>query len=168
MLTAKHNLLPIAQVLKSYGTQGEVIISIYTDVPEEISIKKPIFLFFEGLSVPFFIEYLRPRGVNKALLKLEDIDTINYAEEIVGKKLFLPSKTKKEGSDDFLEYTLFNQEKKEIGKILATKDFNGNICLEVECIANPEPLLIPFHPDLLISINKRKKTLTLNIPEGLV
>lgn len=163
-------LLPVAQVLKSYGTEGEILISFFPEMPDEIDLKEPIFLYYEGLSVPFFIISFTLKGSNRAIVKLEDIESLDEAEEIVGKKLFLPEEQCFLESNDSEEYsfalqlvgyTLFNQNSEKIGTITSISNFSGNICLEVG------DSLFPFHKELIISSDSQNRTLTLTIAEGL-
>lgn len=46
-------LLPIAKVVKSFGADGELVVRYIPDAPEDINEKKPVFLYFEELPVPF-------------------------------------------------------------------------------------------------------------------
>lgn len=169
------SLEPVAQVLKSYGTLGEVLISFYPSMPEEIDLNEPIFLYFEGLSVPFFIESFNLKGSNKALLKLEDIESLEEAEEIAGQKVYMAfedsSSYEDEDDDEYttaLSYkgwTLLKDSSDApaiaVGIISGVSDFNGNICLEIG------DDLYPYHSDLVTAADPEKKTLTLRIPEGL-
>ena len=50
------DLQQVAQVLKSNGTDGELVMSFRDIAPEDINIKEPVFIVFDGLPVPFFIE----------------------------------------------------------------------------------------------------------------
>ena len=93
MFPAVDDLLPIAQVLKSYGTQGELLISFLAAMPDDIDLNEPVFLIPEGLPVPFFIEEIQFRGTSKALVRFQDIDSMKEAEQIVGQKLYLPAET---------------------------------------------------------------------------
>ena len=72
------------RILKSYGTEGGVIISA-PEVDVEERANEPVFIEFDGLPVPFFIEEVTPRGGAKYFVKLEDIDSLEAAEELVGK-----------------------------------------------------------------------------------
>lgn len=166
MYPANEDLLPIAQVLKSYGTQGEFIISLSPSAPEDINLKEPIFILFDGLSVPFFIKSFRPKGTRKAQVRLEDIDSLEESDEIVGQKIYLLATSvpdiEVENSSPILGYTLFNQSKQQIGMIMDVIDYSGNICIKV----NDD--LIPFHEDLIITLDSDQKTITLEIAEGLL
>ena len=63
-------MLRIAQVLKSNGTQGELLISFFDVAPEDIDLQEPVFIEFDGLPVPFYFESFVQRGSNRALVHL--------------------------------------------------------------------------------------------------
>lgn len=162
MFPAVDDLLPIAQVLKSYGTQGELLISFLAAMPDDIDLNEPVFLIPEGLPVPFFIEEIQFRGTSKALVRFQDIGSMKEAEQIVGQKLFLPAENcYSDESDSLLGYTLFDQDGKKVGIITQVHDFSGNICVEVN------GTLIPLHEDLVMDIRKKGKKIVMNIPQGL-
>ena len=72
----------IAQVLKSNGTDGELVMSFRSIAPEDINLQEPVFIIFDGLSVPFFIESFTKRGNSKALVRLTGIHNQEDVEEI--------------------------------------------------------------------------------------
>ena len=55
-------MLRVAQVLKSNGTDGELLISFLDIAPEDIDLQEPVFIEFDGLPVPFYFESFTPRG----------------------------------------------------------------------------------------------------------
>ena len=79
----------IAQVLKSNGTDGELVMSFREIAPEDINLKEPVFIVFDGLPVPFFIESLVKRGHSKALVHLTGIKNQEDVEEIAGKAVYI-------------------------------------------------------------------------------
>ena len=81
----------IAQVLKSNGTDGELVMSFREIAPEDINLKEPVFIVFDGLPVPFFFESFQKRGNSKALVHLTDIRNQEDVEEIVGKAVYIES-----------------------------------------------------------------------------
>ena len=83
------NLQQIAQVLKSNGTDGELVMGFREIAPEDISLNEPVFIVFDGLPVPFFIESFSKRGNSKALVRLTDIRSMEDAEELAGKVVYV-------------------------------------------------------------------------------
>ena len=81
--------MQIAQVLKSNGTDGELVMSFREIAPEDINLKEPVFIVFDGLPVPFFIESLVKRGHSKALVHLTGIRCQDDVDEIAGKAVYI-------------------------------------------------------------------------------
>lgn len=154
------------RILKSYGTLGGVIVST-AYAPEDIKTSEPVFIYFDELPVPFFIEEFKPKGTSKAFLKLEDIDSLEAADEIVGKDLIFGN----ENSDD--DEKLSGQEiydyvtKELVGTVIDYIDIPSNPCLDV-LLPNNETILIPFHEDLIKKIDNKKGHIYIEIPKGLV
>ena len=53
--------MQIATVLKSNGTDGELLIGFKGFSAQDIDTKEPVFIEFDGLPVPYFIEKINPR-----------------------------------------------------------------------------------------------------------
>ena len=83
------NLQQIAQVLKSNGTDGELVMGVREIAPEDSSLNEPVFIVVDGLPVPFFIESFTKRGNSKALVRLTDIRSMEDAEELAGKAVYV-------------------------------------------------------------------------------
>ena len=79
----------VAQVLKSNGTDGELVMGFREIAPEDINLKEPVFIYFDGLPVPFFIESFTKRGNTKALVHLTGISSMEDVEEITGKIVYI-------------------------------------------------------------------------------
>ena len=83
------NLQQVAQVLKSNGTDGELVMGFREIAPEDINLQEPVFIIFDGLPVPFYIESFTRRGNTKALVRLTDICSMEDVEEIAGKAVYI-------------------------------------------------------------------------------
>ena len=169
------NLQQVAQVLKSNGTDGELVMGFREIAPEDINLKEPVFIFFDGLPVPFFIESFQKRGQSKALVRLTDIRSQEDVEEIAGKGIFieednLPEMSIEEdgyaalvgwtvlmpGDDIFIE----------VGDITDFMDIPNNPCIEVETINGA--VIIPLHEDFIISLDPEYQEIIMTIPDGLL
>ena len=149
------------RILKSYGTEGGVIVSA-PEVDLEERANEPVFITFDGLPVPFFIEEVTPRGGAKYFVKLEDIDSLEMAEELVGKDVDF-EEDDEDYADEIIGYTLCNQDGTPVGKITAYEDIPGNPCLEIEGGA-----LVPCPDELIIDIDEKGRKIYLQIPDGLL
>ena len=80
-------LVPFANVHKTFGANGELIIKLFPEAPEEINLSEPVFITIDGYPVPFFFKSFEARGNNRALIIFDDMETSVLAEELVGKMM---------------------------------------------------------------------------------
>ncbi len=174
MSRAKSELLRIARVLKSNGTDGGVLIGFREISPEDLNQKEPVFITFDGLPVPFFIESFTRKGTNRALARLTGVRNLEDAEEIVGKDILAKAEAIDRGDededgltvDDLIGWTLLDGDKKAVGEITDYEDIPGNTCLYVE--TKDGQVMIPLHEDLILSVDEDSKTISVNVPDGLI
>lgn len=76
------------RILKSYGTDGGVLVNL-SDIPEDLNLNEPATVVIDGLPVPFFVEEVRAKG-SRAVVKFEDVDSLQQSEALVGKDFFFP------------------------------------------------------------------------------
>ena len=178
MLPAEDTLLPVGRIVKSYGTEGEVMIAFQEGIADLLKRDEPVWLFYDGLPVPFYIQSLQGKGPRKAIVRLEDIDTLADAEEAAGKEVWLDPTDYPELSEtdthiltedgltleDLVGFALLDQDGRSAGTIADIQDYSGNICLEL----SGSGALVPFHNDLIIDIDIENKTLAISISEGLL
>ena len=131
-----------------------------------------VFLEIEGRPVPFFISDLEYSGADILKLRFEGYDSVGKISEFTGCRIFLTDEInddsdKKADNQLLTGYQVFTQEKKLLGHISDIISNNGQWLLNVAA-SNKKNLLIPFHEDLIISIDKKKKVVIMDIPEGLL
>ena len=176
------NLQQIAQVLKSNGTDGELVMGFREIAPEDINLNEPVFIVFDGLPVPFFIESFSKRGNSKALVRLTDIRSMEDVEEIAGKAVYIEEDNLPEMSleeDGYaaligwlllspVEGTEDNEEMEveEVGEITDFIDIPNNPCIEVE--TKNGAVMIPLHEDLILSVDPENLDIIMQIPAGLI
>ena len=170
MSKAADSLLEIARVLKSNGTDGELLVSFRDIDPDDLNLQEPVFIEFDGLPVPFFIDSFRRRGNSRALVRLTDIENFEDAAELEGRRIFSKSGNVgdgqyEEGDFSFLEgWALYNDDEK-VGLIGAFNDIPGNPCLEVE--TEKGAVMIPLHEDFILEIDEENDALYMSLPDGL-
>ncbi len=181
------NLQQVAQVLKSNGTDGELVMSFREIAPEDINLNEPVFIVFDGLPVPFFIESFSKRGNSKALVRLTDICSMEDVEEITGKAVYIEDGnlpelsleedgyaalvgwmvlTPGEASDQVGEDEDGDTELYEVGEITDFFDIPNNPCIEVE--TENGAVMIPLHEDLILSVDPEYQEIIMQIPAGLI
>ena len=190
------NLQQVAQVLKSNGTDGELVMGFREIAPEDINLNEPVFIVFDGLPVPFFIESFTKRGNSKALVRLTDICSMEDVEEIAGKAVYieedsLPEMSLEEdgyaalvgwmvltpgipdqvgndenGGHDGNDGNDEDVDLYEVGEITDFIDIPNNPCIEVE--TENGAVMIPLHEDLILSVDPENLEIIMQIPAGLL
>ncbi len=167
-------LLPVAKVLKSFGTKGEMVIRYSPETQEDIDKKKPVFIYYDGLPVPFFVESIQNRATDQALLKLEGIYSESLADEIVGELIYLEKKSKKNSSKitgpyDLIGYAIIDVNGTTLGVVSGYYDYPNNPCLGVK-MDKKESLeqLLPLIDEFILDISQKNKTLTVSVAKGLL
>ena len=154
------------KVLKSWGTSGEVVVSLYADDPRDLDLDKPVFIEFDGLPVPFFIEHYAPKG-GRLIVKFEDIDSFEASEELVGRLVALSADGDDDDDDEGLVglRVISASDGVLVGEIVDYNDYAGNLCISV-LRSDGSEVELPLHEDLIVSSDD--DSLTLTIPSGLL
>ena len=177
------DLHQVAQVLKSNGTDGELVLGFRDIAPDDINLKEPVFIVFDGLPVPFFIESFTKRGNSKALVRLTGIHNQEDVEEIAGKAVYIEEGEEQEMSleedgfaalvgwmlltpSDTSSESLEDIELTEVGEITDFVDIPNNPCIEVE--TENGAVMIPLHEDFILSVDPENLEIIMQIPAGLL
>ena len=163
-------MLQIAKIIKSNGTGGDVLMGLYDFYVLDFDLKEPLFIEFDGLPVPFFIEDISPRGNTKAVVHLTDVRSFDDAEELVGRDIFvndLQDGDENDYPDDLLGWTIFTSEGKSLGQVSDYLDIPGNPCIEVS-ENGKSPVILPLHEDFVLEVDPETRTVIMELPEGLV
>ena len=168
----KTNCEKIGFIRKTHGIHGEVVLEFEEQYEYSVEDAKRFFVELDGLLVPFFIseEGLRFRSGKSAIVKFDWVDSESYAKRLVGNGVYLYQNEVEEMHEhrtSFLQgFTLFDEKIGEVGIIDEMDDYAGNIVLTVNFKGNE--LLVPYNDDILIDLNEEKKTITLQLPDGLI
>jgi 16S rRNA processing protein RimM len=158
----------IGRLGKSHGVKGEVSFQFDDDIFDRVDADYLV-LDIDGILVPFFMEEYRFRNDSVCLVKFCDIDTQQRAQELTGCDVYFPRALAEEAEDVPSLASLVGFEivdasnRKVIGTIADIDDSTVNILFEME-----NGMLIPANDDLIEDIDAEQRTITMNIPEGLL
>lgn len=139
------------------------------EAPEVLEDIKTFFLERNKRLVPQFMESISVRG-DKAFIKFEDIDSPEAAQSISKSAVYLPKSTReKSGRGEFYDDEIigFHVEDKSLGDLGLIKEVvsaGPNKLLSVD--NNGKEVLIPVNSPFILSINKSKKKITVELPDG--
>jgi 16S rRNA processing protein RimM len=161
----------LGQITKTSGFEGAVLVRLEKKFIENIPEPESVFLEIEGRPVPFLISSIEYPGADLLKLSFEGYTTVNSVEEFKGCNVFLTT-TGKDGAEEpdislLRGFKLADQQKRIIGTIGEIISNPGQLLLEITTEGNEE-LLVPLHEDLIMKIDKRKRIVFMDIPEGLL
>ena len=156
----------IAQVLKSNGRDGELLLGFVGIAPEDIDTEEPVFIEFDGLPVPFYFESFTPRGNSRALVRLTGVHSLTDADELAGAAVYAENDLYEDEEEDLTGWTVLDADGTKAGTVSAHEDIPGNPCIWVE--TGHGEVLVPLHEELVLDVDETEKTLRMEIPEGLL
>lgn len=157
----------IAQVLKSNGVDGELLVGFLDFAPEDIEMEEPVFIEMDGLPVPYFFESFTRRGNTRALVRLTGVRNLQDADELSGRAIFLEGEEDDAEEEDFTGWDLEDQDGQKVGVVVGYEDIPGNPCLVVET-PEGQQALVPLREELLLDVDAERCVVRMEIPTGLL
>lgn len=159
---------------KPHGVKGELSFTFTDDIFDRVDCDYLVCLL-DGIFVPFFIEEYRFRSDTTALVKLEKIDTADKARIFTNVDVYFPKKYVDEEEENgdaiptwnyFIGFKVKDVNHGELGEIVAVDDSTMNVLFVIE--KNGEEILLPAHEEFMVKLDKKKRLLTVDVPEGLI
>lgn len=168
------NNILLGRISKVSGYEGAVTIRLERNFSENIPQMESVFLEIEGRPVPFFISDSEYSGADTLKLTFAGYESDEKAGEFVGCNVFLTtedqskdqSKDQSNNLHNIINYTVYNQDDKVLGSIVDLIENPAQIILVIRSATKKE-ILIPFHEDFIISFDKKKEVIIMEVPDGL-
>jgi 16S rRNA processing protein RimM len=154
------------RITKTHGFEGAVVVRSEGGITREPKEGEPVFVIIDGIPVPFFTREAYSPSPGTLIIAFDDYMTAESVEGLKGCELRTAEEDQDENDlSDLAGYMIIDR----------TSGFSGAI---TRIIQNPGQLLavvnagtgeiyVPLHPDLIISMNRKKKTIEMSLPEGL-
>ena len=172
-MITKNELSLIGTINRTHGTQGELQCVLTADVLDSFDMER-LFLFVEidSLFVPFLLEHYRYKNADTVLLNLNGIETEKDALRLVNcgvyvEKNLLPYSVDNLALnmglfDALIGYRVVNQDGIILGTIADYDDSTENVLIEID-----SGMVLPFHEDLIVSVDEVAHTIQYAVPIGL-
>jgi 16S rRNA processing protein RimM len=162
----------LGQLIRKVGNDGRVLLEFDADDPALYLNLESVFVEINKSLIPFFIESLRMINRTEAHLKLEDVDSGEEAEILIGSAVFLPIEVLPELSGthfyyhEVIGFELRNQEGQSAGVVTDILENGPNDLFRLNL--NGREVLIPVADDWIIQVNRIERYILMNWPDGIL
>jgi 16S rRNA processing protein RimM len=169
LIMSYHN---IGKIAGTHGLDGRVVLRHQLDGKNIWSKLGHIFIEIQRESyIPYFIEGQKVLNNEEVLLTLDEIDSMELAKSLSGKNVYLEeevfSKLKpKAVTGDMIGFKVTDQTHGELGVVEDLFETPGQVLATVQ--HKGKELIIPLIDATIIGIDGARRTITVNLPEGLL
>lgn len=175
---AEHTYINIGQTRKTHGVNGEMKISIEDRYLEDFLKNERIFLDVKGVKVPYFVASVRGKG--EIILLLEEVTSKEAAFALQSREIHLREQDLIPDHERELEIEEEEElEYAHVAGFMLIDQTLGEIALVREVLDMPQQemafldyqgreVLIPLNAQLIVSIDKEKRSLLMDLPDGLL
>ncbi len=162
----------LGTLVKTHSFNGELVLKASFPLADEFENLESVFLFIDGILVPFFMEEIIISNEKTAILKFEDVNSKEEADKLRGKSIFIKESNsalpvfKPDQIQNFAGYELWDENHKKLGVIKDLIDIAGNPLFVVDL--EEGEILVPANSELFIEVNSDRKLIIIQIPEGLI
>ena len=161
-------MIAVGRIGRLFGTEGGVMITLYTTFPDDFQMKEPLFIRVDELAVPLFCSSFEHRGQSSAVAHFDDIDTERRAEEwLVGREIFIEEE--ESDDDEFYMEDLIGFKAivgRQRGEVIDYYDSEANPLFEIAI--GDKQHLIPAQEEFIAHIDFDKRAIKFVLPEGLL
>ena len=167
----KEEVFKIGIINKPHGVKGEVSFTFTDDIFDRVEDCDYLVLLLDGILVPFFIEEYRFRSDNVALVKFEGIDSTEKARTLTNVEVyyhvkFMDDQEEISSWNYFIGFRVEDIHHGCLGTVVDVDDATMNVLFVIE--NGDEEVLLPAHEEFILDIDRKKKILKVDIPDGLL
>lgn len=162
----------LGHITRTHGTRGEVVFFLDVDYPDEYQELDSVFVEIKGELVPYFVQNINIQRDNKAIVKLEEINSIEAAKPLINCALYLPDDSLEDLDESqfyYHEIIGFGVVDTQLGALGTVKAvYTMNIQDLIAMHYQGQEVLIPVNDDIVLGVEREQKILKVSLPEGLI
>jgi 16S rRNA processing protein RimM len=167
---AYRNEILLGRITKVSGYEGAVTVKLERFFSEKLPHMESVFLEIEGRPVPFFISASEYSGADILKLQFDGYDSSEKVNEFIGCQVYLttaaPVGKKIENVQNLSGFSVLTSDNIVLGSVDEVIQNPGQWLLSVVSDMG-KTILIPLHENFIVKIDKKKKILIMDLPEGL-
>lgn len=168
----KEDCFYLGHISRKHGLKGELIAYFDTDQTENYTNLESVLLLIQDELVPFFIDESAQNSKGHFILKFEDVNSLQEAEALIGRELYLPLSILPKLSGkafyfhEVIGFKVMDAEFGEVGNCKAIQDHTAQPIFIIE--RNNSEILIPAVDEFIENIDRENSQIHLNCPPGLI
>jgi len=168
----KEKCFYLGKIVKKYSFKGEVLAKLDTDQPDIYENLDALFIDINNNLIPFFVEKSQLHKSNLLRLKIEDVTSESDADVLLKKDLYLPMELlpKLEGNTfyyhEIIGFQVIDENFGLVGQITGVNDTTTQALFEID--HDGKEVLIPINDDIIDSVDRTAKTVSVKTPSGLI
>jgi len=162
----------LGTIVGKYSFKGELLVKTDTDNIESNTELLSVFIDIDNKLVPYFVKKCLVHKSSLLRFKFEDVNNEEIADTLIKKKIYLSLdllpklKGNKFYYHEVIGFKIIDKLKGELGIVENINDQTSQPLFEVT--DGKKNILVPLHDDLLIEIDRKNKSILVNLPEGLI
>ncbi|GIV37336.1 MAG: ribosome maturation factor RimM [Cyclobacteriaceae bacterium] len=159
----------VGYILRTHGLKGEVTVALEGDAPVHWQKLKGLFVDLNGQLIPHRIERISLKGL-RAFVKFSQVSTPQDASLLLQRSLYLPlsERPKRSGldfyDDEITGFAVRDKTSGLLGSVIRV-DRTGP-SRQIIILYNHQEKMIPVNGPFITSINRRSKTIQVELPDG--
>jgi 16S rRNA processing protein RimM len=161
----------LGSITRLHGYDGKLQLFLDVDDPEAYEGLQMVFVNVHQSLVPYFIESSSLKN-NKLIVRFQDVDSPEKAQMLVNKELYMPlSALPKLSGNKFyfhevVGFQVVDKKFGELGTVSEILDYPGQALMQV--FHGEKEVLIPMNDPVILKVDRTKKRLDIEAPEGLI
>ncbi len=157
----------IGRITKTSGFEGAVVVRSESGITGEPQQGEPVFVVTDGIPVPFFTREAYRTTPDTLIISFDDYLTPESVAHLRGCEVLVRGAEEPRDELQALAGYILTDSVSGLSGTITEVIRNPGQLLAVALIKGAE-VLIPLHADLVISVDRRRKTITMRLPDGLV
>jgi 16S rRNA processing protein RimM len=167
----RNECIQLGTLIRPQGIRGALLLGCKDLKAEEFVKRETVFVEFDGLLVPFFVERYQVKSATTAILKFTDTDSETQARDFSGKLVFvLKSQVGRKNNiaEEGTPVEGYRVEDARLGFVGVAGKMTGNASNPLlQVLSEGKEYLVPAHEDILLEIDDQLKVIRIEAPEGL-
>ncbi len=169
----KNSCYYLGKITRTNGNNGGLSIFLDVDNPQEYAELDAVFVEIKKQLIPYFVKNIKLHATkNTALVYFEDVEDVETASKLANNALYLPlsSLPALEGNKFYFhevtDFVLIDKTFGTIGSIKQILDYPNQALFQ--CFYKGKEVLIPVNDLFIVEVDRKKKEIHLDLPEGLI